>query len=203
MKKNGSVDARNAKMPVSQPRSPEHVLSEEMLARFASRVAAYDRENRFFEEDFRNSGRRSIYCCLCPRNSAAQGMTLAEVCLEQRRLAYHAPATALAVNMHLYWSGLPPIFGAVEIARLEWICVRLPQERFLQPAMPKAAMIYRFYTLASKAERVEGGYRFTGRKQFGSLTPVWTRFGFHGMDTSRPNNPRIVHAFMPRDTRDT
>jgi len=52
----------------------------------------------------------------------------------------------------------------------------------------------------AKAERVAGGYRFTGRKQFGSLTPVWTRFGMHGMDTSDPGHPKIVHAFMPRDS---
>ena len=30
--------------------------------------------------------------------------------------------------------------------------------------------------------------------------PVWTRFGLHGMDTSDPNQPKIVHAFMPRET---
>ena len=32
------------------------------------------------------------------------GMNLAEVCQEQRRLAYYTPATALAGNMHLYWT---------------------------------------------------------------------------------------------------
>ena len=32
--------------------------------------------------------------------------------------------------------------------------------------------------------RVAGGYGFTGHKHFGSLTPVWTRLGLHGMDTS-------------------
>ena len=52
----------------------------------------------------------------------------------------------------------------------------------------------------TKAERVEGGYRFTGRKSFGSLSPVWTYLGIHGMDTADPSSPKIVHAFMPRDT---
>jgi alkylation response protein AidB-like acyl-CoA dehydrogenase len=52
----------------------------------------------------------------------------------------------------------------------------------------------------TKAERVEGGYRFTGHKHFGSLTPVWTRFGMHGMDSSNPTQPQIVHAFLPRGT---
>ena len=34
----------------------------------------------------------------------------------------------------------------------------------------------------TKAEKVPGGYKFTGRKSFGSLTPVWTRLGIHGLD---------------------
>jgi alkylation response protein AidB-like acyl-CoA dehydrogenase len=48
---------------------------------------------------------------------------------------------------------------------------------------------------------VDGGYCFTGRKHFGSLSPVWTRLGMHGLDDSDPQNPRIVHAFMPRDAQ--
>lgn len=54
---------------------------------------------------------------------------------------------------------------------------------------------------APKAEKVRGGYRFTGRKSFGSLSPVWSYLGIHGMDTSDPAAPKIVHAFMPRNTQ--
>ena len=54
---------------------------------------------------------------------------------------------------------------------------------------------------STKAERVDGGYKFHGRKSFGSLTPVWSFLGIHGMDTSDPNAPKIVHGFMPRDTK--
>jgi alkylation response protein AidB-like acyl-CoA dehydrogenase len=35
---------------------------------------------------------------------------------------------------------------------------------------------------------------------FGSLSPVWTFLGLHGMDNSDPAAPKIVHAFMPRDS---
>jgi alkylation response protein AidB-like acyl-CoA dehydrogenase len=52
----------------------------------------------------------------------------------------------------------------------------------------------------SKAEPADGGYRITGHKMFGSLTPVWTRLGVHAMDASDPAAPRIVHAFVPRGT---
>jgi alkylation response protein AidB-like acyl-CoA dehydrogenase len=52
----------------------------------------------------------------------------------------------------------------------------------------------------TKAEQVEGGFKFTGHKNFGSLTPVWTRFGFHGMESDHPDGPRVIHGFMPRET---
>jgi alkylation response protein AidB-like acyl-CoA dehydrogenase len=45
------------------------------------------------------------------------------------------------------------------------------------------------------------GYRFNGCKSFGSLTPVWTYLGIHGMDMSDPKAPKVVHVFMPRDTK--
>jgi alkylation response protein AidB-like acyl-CoA dehydrogenase len=52
----------------------------------------------------------------------------------------------------------------------------------------------------TRAEPVEGGYRFYGHKIFGSLTPVWTRLGIYGQDNTDPAHLKMVHAFMPRDT---
>ena len=48
-------------------------------------------------------------------------MSLAQVCREQCRLAYHAPATALAVNMHLYWTGLVADLWRAGDTSLEWL----------------------------------------------------------------------------------
>ena len=48
------------------------------------------------------------------------------------------------------------------------------------------------------AERVEGGYRLTGRKQFGSNGPTWTWLGAHAVDVDAPGGPQIVHAFVER-----
>ncbi len=52
----------------------------------------------------------------------------------------------------------------------------------------------------SKAERVDGGFRITGHKMFGSLAPVFTRYGLHAMWADAEGGPKIVHAFMPRET---
>src|SRR5580765_6241288 len=82
----------------SEPARVNSVLSEEMLARFASRAASYDRENRFFEEDFEELRAAKYLLIPLPAKFGGAGMSLAEVCREQRRLAYYAPATALALN---------------------------------------------------------------------------------------------------------
>jgi alkylation response protein AidB-like acyl-CoA dehydrogenase len=176
------------------------VLTEEMLARFASRAASYDRENRFFEEDFEEL-RASKYLLLpLPVEFGGAGLTLAEVCREQRRLAYHAPATALAVNMHLYWLGVAADLWRSGDTTLEWLLREAAAGEIFAAGHAESGNDIPVLLSTSKAERVEGGYKFTGRKHFGSLTPVWTRFGLHGMDTSDPSQPKIVHAFMPRDT---
>src|ERR1051326_8811389 len=181
-----------------KPLAPS-VLTGEMLERFAARAAGYDRDYRFFEEDFEEL-RVSGYLTLpVPTEFGGAGMTLAEVCREQRRLAYYAPATALAVNMHLYWAGVAADLWRRGDTSLEWILRDAAAGEIFAAGHAESGNDVPVLLSTSKAERVEGGYRFTGRKHFGSLTPGWTRFGLHGMDTSDPSQPKIVHAFMPRD----
>ena len=174
-------------------------LTEEMLARFASRAASYDRENRFFAEDFEELRAAKYLLLPLPSEFGGPGMTLAEVCREQRRLAYHAPATALAVNMHLYWIGIAADLWRRGDTSLEWLLREAAAGEIFAAGHAESGNDIPVLLSTSKAERVDGGYKFTGRKHFGSLTPVWTRFGMHGMDTSDPSQPKIVHAFMSRD----
>jgi len=122
------------------------------------------------------------------------------VAREQRRLAYHAPATALAVNMHLYWLGVAADLWRHGDPSLEWVLREAAAGEIFAAGHAESGNDIPVLLSTSKAERVDGGYRFTGRKQFGSLTPVWTRLGLHGMDTSDPSHPKIVHAFMARDS---
>lgn len=197
----GSSDFKPVSATASSLSPQPPVLSDELLARFASRAAAYDRENRFFAEDFQELRAAKYLLLPVPQEFGGAGMTLAEVCLQQRRLAYHAPATALAVNMHLYWLGIAADLWRSGDRSLEWILREAAAGEIFAAGHAESGNDIPVLLSTSKAERVEGGYRFTGRKQFGSLTPVWTRFGLHAMDTSDPANPKVVHAFMPRDSQ--
>ena len=82
------------------------LLSEEMLARFDERAPTYDRENRFFDEDFEELKASGYLLACVPTEFGGSGLSLADYVQLQRRLAYVAPATALAVNMHVYWTGV-------------------------------------------------------------------------------------------------
>jgi alkylation response protein AidB-like acyl-CoA dehydrogenase len=175
-------------------------LSEQTLARFATRAGAYDQENRFFEEDFQELRAARYLLLPAPAELGGGGMSLAQVCREQRRLAYYAPATALGVNMHLYWVGVAADLWNRGDASLEWILREAAAGEVFAAGHAESGNDVPVLLSTTKAERVEGGYRFTGHKHFGSLSPVWTRYGLHGMDTSDPKKPKIVHAFMPRDT---
>ena len=175
------------------------VLDDAMLARFAGRAAMYDRENRFFTEDFEELRAAGYLTAAVPRELGGLGWSLAEVVRQQRRLAYYAAPTALAINMHLYWTGVAADLYRGGDTSLQWLLEEAQRGEVFAAGHAESGNDIPVLLSTTKAERVAGGYRFTGRKSFGSLSPVWTYLGIHGMDTSDPAAPKIVHAFMPRD----
>jgi alkylation response protein AidB-like acyl-CoA dehydrogenase len=179
----------------------EHcVLSDELLQSFGERAPIYDRENRFFTEDFEDLRVAGYLDLAVPTELGGRGLNLARVCQEQRRLAYRAPATALATNMHLYWTGLAADLRRMGDASCQWILEEAASGEVFAAGHGESGNDFPVMLSTTRAEPVEGGYRFHGHKIFGSLTPVWTRFGLHAMDTSDPQQPKIVHAFLPRDS---
>jgi alkylation response protein AidB-like acyl-CoA dehydrogenase len=176
------------------------VLSEDTLRRCAERAASYDRDNRFFAEDYEELSSLGYLTIPVPQELGGRGLSLAEVCREQQHLAYFAPATALAINMHLYWTGVAADLWRAGDRSLEWLLQEaIAGEVFAAGHAEAGNDIPNLYSTA-QAQRVEGGYRFTGHKMFGSLTPVWTRLGLHACDASDSRGSHIVHAFLPRGT---
>ncbi|MCM3920084.1 acyl-CoA/acyl-ACP dehydrogenase [Frankia sp. AiPs1] len=177
------------------------ILDEEMLARFDRRAPSYDRENRFFTEDFDELRACGYLDLALPAEFGGPGRTLAEIGQAQRRLAYHAPATAIAVNMHFYWTGLAADLLRAGDRSCAWILERAAAGDVFAAGHGEAGNDVPILASTTTAERVDGGWEFTGHKIFGSLSPVWDWFGIHGTDLSDPANPRIVHGFIPRSSR--
>ena len=178
-----------------------HVLSDDMLKRFAERVGTYDRENRFFKEDFEDL-KRAGYLTICvPKEMGGKGFTLAEFCREQRRLAYYAPATALGINMHLYWVGLAADLYRAGDRSLEWMLREAAAGEIFAAGHAERGNDIPVLLATTTAKKVDGGFTFTGRKMFGSLAPVWSRYGLHGLWADAPGGPKVVHGFLPRNAK--
>jgi alkylation response protein AidB-like acyl-CoA dehydrogenase len=177
-----------------------NVLTQDILDRCARRAPEYDRDNRFFHEDFEELRASGYLLMAVPVELGGLGLSLAEVCRETARLAYYAPATALGTNMHVYWTGVAADLYRSGDRSLTWLLEEAAAGEVFAAGHGEAGNDLPLLLSTSKAEPVDGGYHFTGHKIFGSLSPVWTRLGIHAMDTSDPANPKIVHAFMPRST---
>lgn len=177
------------------------VLTEPLLQGCRARAAGYDRDNRFCQEDFDELKAAGYLRMALPQEFGGPGLNLAEVARETRELALYAPATALCINMHNYWVGTAADLFRGGDRSVEWLLREAADGEVFAAGHAEHGNDVPGLLSTTKAERVDGGYKLTGRKAFGSLSPVWTRLGGHAMDTSDPSAPKIVHFFMPRDTK--
>ena len=126
-------------------------------------------------------------------------MNLAEINRLQRRIAYVAPATAIAVNMHHYFVGLCADLHRAGDPSGDWVLRKAADGHIFAAGHGETGNDIAVLLSSSTATRVDGGWEITGHKIFGSLSPVWSYLGVHAMDASDPANPKIVHAFVARD----
>jgi len=174
------------------------VLTDALLQRCRERAAGYDRENRFCQEDFDELKAAGYLNLTLPQEFGGLGYTLNQYTREARRLAQYAPATALCLNMHHYWVGTAADSWRAGDKSVRFILEDAGAGEVFAAGHAESGNETSIVMSITKAEKVDGGYKFTGRKSFGSLSPVWTRFGLHGMDASDPANPKVVHGFLAR-----
>lgn len=176
------------------------ILSDALLQRCRDRAAGYDRDNKFCQEDFDELKAAGYLKLTLPKDFGGLGYTLQQYTREARRLATHAPATALCLNMHHYWVGTAADSWRMGDKSVGFILEEAGKGEVFAAGHAEPGNETSIVFSATKAEKVPGGYKFTGRKAFGSLTPVWTRLGLHGLDTSDPAHPKVIHGFLPRNT---
>ncbi len=178
---------------------PAAYLSDELLERIRSRAATVDAENSFPDEDLAELTDAGYLAILVPKALGGAGLGLAEASILQQRLATAAPATALAINMHLVWTGVAKVFSDRGISGLEFVQEGAAAGEVFAFGISEAGNDLVLFGSDTVAEpQPDGSYAFTGTKIFTSLGPVWTQLGLHGLDITSPDGPQMVYAFVPR-----
>nr|WP_206694206.1 acyl-CoA dehydrogenase family protein [Microbacterium lacticum] len=174
-------------------------MSDELWERIRSRAAAVDAENSFPDEDLAELTDAGYLAILVPKALGGAGLGLAEASILQQRLATAAPATALAINMHLVWTGVAKVFSDRGISGLEFVQEGAAAGEVFAFGISEAGNDLVLFGSDTVAEpQPDGSYAFTGTKIFTSLGPVWTQLGLHGLDITSPDGPQMVYAFVPR-----
>ncbi len=177
----------------------DELLSEERLERFRSRAAQYDAENRFFTEDFAELADIGYLKALVPVEFGGLGLSLEQTARLQVRLAGAAPATALAVNMHLVWTGVAKTLRDRGDDSLEFLLREAGAGEVFAFGLSEAGNdLVLFGSTTRATPQPDGSYQYAGTKIFTSLSPAWTRLGTMGFDTESDDAPKIVYGFIDR-----
>jgi alkylation response protein AidB-like acyl-CoA dehydrogenase len=182
--------------------NPADILPDSLLDRIRSRAAGYDRDNAFCQEDLEELAAAGYLKIFVPVSDGGLGLGLAAAAQLQRRLATAAPATALAINMHLVWTGVAHVLAVRGDSSLAFVLREAAQGEIFAFGNSEAGNdSVLFDSRTASVPQADGGYAFTGRKIFTSLSPAWTRLGIFGKDAAaRDGEGELVHGFITRDT---
>ncbi|WP_375407626.1 acyl-CoA dehydrogenase family protein [uncultured Amnibacterium sp.] len=179
--------------------SPARVLEPELLSRIAGRAALHDRDGSFPTDDFAELQDAGYLAALVPEALGGWGLTLEALTREQSRLAAAAPATALAVNMHLVWTAVAKTLHDRGDASLDFVLQEAAAGEVFAFGVSEAGNDLVLFGSTVEARPLDGGaVAYTGTKTFTSLSPVWTRLGTFGLDSTSEDAPRIVWGFLDR-----
>ncbi len=182
-----------------QPFRIEDLLPASLLQQIHERAAGVDRKNVFPDEDLRALKDTGYLRMLVPSELGGGGATLLQAAQAQMELAKAAPATALAVNMHLITTGIARNFYQRGDHSLDWLSREAAADEVFGLAISEPGNdAVTFDSTVTAAPQPDGGYCFTGTKVFTSLAPVWTRLWVFGRDEHN-EDPRVVHAVLRRE----
>jgi len=157
-----------------------------------------DAANRFFDLTHRRLVDAGHYLANVPTDFGGGDLDLFATARRQRLLAQYSPAAALASCMHLYWTGSAAELHRNGIDALDFVLDDARAGLIFASGHAEPGNDVSTLMSTTIAEPVPGGYRISGRKNFGSLGPVWDQIGFHAMDSSNPDAPIVVHGFARR-----
>ena len=160
---------------------------------FAARAAAYDADDSFVAENYAELRAHRLFSAGVPVELGGGGASQAELADVLRVLATYCSSTALALSMHTH---------QVLIPTWRWRHQGAPVEPFLRRVAAEELILVStggsdWVAGSGTAEKVEGGYRVTGRKIFGSGAPGGDLLMTMAIYDDPKDGPTVLHFAIP------
>ena len=170
-------------------------LARELGPRFAARAAGHDATDSFVADNYRDLRQHRVFSAGVPADLGGGGASYPALCATVRVLGQHCGSTALALAMHTH---------QVAIAAWRWRHEGDAMEPLLRRVAEQEAVLVTsggsdWLAGSGRAEKVEGGYRVTGRKIFASGAPVGDLFMTMAVHDDPEGGPTVLHFAIPFD----
>jgi alkylation response protein AidB-like acyl-CoA dehydrogenase len=167
-------------------------VADELGPIFAERAATFDAEDRFVAENYVQLKERKVFSMLVPEDLGGGGATHSELCQLLRELGRHCASTALALSMHQHLvaatvfrhkKGQPGTKLLERVAANQTVLVSTGATDWIDSN--------------GSAKPVDGGYRVSGRKVFGSGGPAADMLITSFRADEEPEGPSVIHCPVP------
>jgi acyl-CoA dehydrogenase len=160
---------------------------------FAKRSAGHDEGDTFVAENYEALKEHGAFAAGVPAELGGGGATHAELCAMLRELARHCSSTALAFSMHTH-----PIAAQAYM----WRAGNKAPEPLLRRVAAEKLVIATsggsdWLNGSGKLEKVDGGFRLTARKIFGSGSPGADLLLTTGVYDDPKDGPTVINVPVP------
>ncbi len=159
----------------------------------ATRSVAHDEGDRFVGDNYALLREHNFFAAGVPAEFGGGGATHPELCEMVRELASHCASTGLAFSMHTHLVGALAYAWRHGHKGVEPLLRRVAAERLILVATGGSDWLLGSGTL----EKVDGGYRLTGRKIFASGVPAGDLLMTTGIYQDPEHGPTVFHIPLP------
>ena len=156
-----------------------------------------DEANQFAAANFEILRAREFLALVVPAELGGHGLSRTETAAVLRAMAHYCPSTALALAMHTHSTAAAAWRWTHQKAPVDGLLKRIASERIQLLSSGGSDWL----AGSGKAEKVEGGYRITARKNFASGAPAAQLFMTGAIEDDPKEGPTVLQFGVPMNAK--
>ncbi|HLF78609.1 MAG TPA: acyl-CoA dehydrogenase family protein, partial [Dehalococcoidia bacterium] len=170
-------------------------VAKELGPLFAQRAAAHDADDSFVADNYADLKAHGVFAAGVPADLGGGGAGVDELAAMLREYAHYCSSTALALSMHTHLIAVPTWRRVHEQAPVEGLLKRVAAEQIVLVSTGAGDWLDSNGTMV----KVDGGYRYTGRKSFASGSPAGSLLITSGLYEDPTKGRTVFHFPVPLD----